>query len=101
MAIEVLCIEDCPSSDAAVANVRTALVRTALDVPVSVRVIRAAEDAAALAFAGSPTILMDGEDLFPSEGRTGQLACRVYATPSGLRGLPEVDQIIGALADRR
>lgn len=49
-------------------------------------------------FAGSPTILLNGEDLFPGGEETSELACRVYATPTGLAGLPTTKQIISAVA---
>ena len=38
-------------------------------------------------FSGSPTVLIDGEDPFPS--RQGEaLSCRLYATPEGPRNSP-------------
>ncbi len=40
--------------------------------------LESSEQAAAVPFAGSPTILVDGVDLFPSDGGTKELACRVY-----------------------
>ncbi|MFQ5811554.1 MAG: hypothetical protein ACE5JM_18195 [Armatimonadota bacterium] len=47
---------------------------------------------------GSPTILVDGEDvagLAPSDGAD---CCRVYADPEGrLRGVPSVEMIVSAL----
>lgn len=101
MRIEVLRIADCPSTDAAVANLHEALTLTGADALVAVRVIRSEADAEGTGFAGSPTILVDGSDLFPSTGGTDQLACRVYATPAGLRGLPEVGQLVAALGARR
>ena len=43
------------------------------------------EEADWLRFPGSPTIRVDGEDLFPAPGREDcWLGCRVYATPEGL-----------------
>jgi hypothetical protein len=56
------------------------------------------EDAARVPFAGSPTILLDGQDLFPAAERTSALACRLYSTPTGPAGLPSTDQIIDAIA---
>ena len=64
------------------------------------RLLLTAEDAARSALAGSPTITLDGTDLFPSEGRTSDLACRVYVTPEGLRGSPTTGQIIDAVRSR-
>lgn len=84
------------------------------------------KQARALGFPGSPTIRIDGRDLFPPEGpapaespaRAGGPApprgplpyrdllapaepfgptCRVYATPDGPAGAPTVDQLVRAL----
>jgi hypothetical protein len=56
------------------------------------------DEAAAAKFAGSPTILVDGLDLFPGTAVTTQLACRVYPTPQGLSGSPTVEALIAALS---
>ena len=48
---------------------------------------------------GSPTIRVDGEDLFPVPERAGYaLGCRMYATPEGLRGSPTTEMLREALA---
>ena len=53
-----------------------------------------------LPFAGSPTILVDGADLFPSDGATSDLACRVYVSNGRMAGLPTVDELVAALRAR-
>ncbi len=101
MTITVLHIEACPNWREASDRVRTAL--TAIgrdDVDVTNVLLSSPEDAAAVAFAGSPTILIDGVDLFPSEGSTADLACRIYRTDSGFAGQPSLSQIENALRDR-
>jgi len=55
------------------------------------------EQADAIGFVGSPTILADGEDLFATPGTEPGLACRLYETPDGLRGAPTVEELIAAL----
>lgn len=98
MKVQVLHIDECPSWEEAGARTRLALDGTGLaDVPVEFIVIRTASDAASTAFAGSPTIVVDGEDLFPSDGGTTALACRVYVTEQGLAGVPTRTQIERAL----
>lgn len=51
-------------------------------------------------FPGSPTILVDGEDLFPVErhdlGRAA--SCRIYATPEGPKNHPTAAMVREALA---
>jgi len=95
--IEVLHIDDCPNWVEAGNRLREALNATGLDdTEISYRLLTTVEDAARFPFAGSPTILLDGEDLFPSGGQTSALACRMYSTPVGLAGLPTTDQIMEA-----
>jgi hypothetical protein len=57
------------------------------------------EEARRLRFPGSPTIRVDGRDLFPAPEREDwRLGCRVYATPEGLRGSPTAEMLREALA---
>jgi hypothetical protein len=99
MKAEVLHIEDCPSWEEAGRRLRAALDFTGhRDVPITFTLLASATEAADVPFAGSPTILIDGEDLFPSDGRTSDLACRVYLTPTGLAGRPTQEQLQTALA---
>lgn len=101
MKIEVLHIDECPSWIPAAAQVREALDRLGLqDSPVATRRLSTPEEAGATAFAGSPTITVDGVDLFPSDGRTSELACRVYPTDRGLAGTPSAAQIVEAIRAR-
>lgn len=39
-------------------------------------------------FAGSPRVLVNGQDLFPDAAPVTELACRVYRNPQGLSGSP-------------
>ncbi|WP_025156739.1 alkylmercury lyase [Leifsonia aquatica] len=100
MELVVLHIDDCPSWAEAGRRVTAALrVLGRADVPVDVRLIATPADAAATGFAGSPTILADGVDLFPGEPTT-HLVCRVYRTPTGFAGSPTVDMIAETLRER-
>lgn len=99
MKIEILRIADCPSWEAALVHVREALERSGAGVTdVRVRVVSTPEEAAALSFPGSPTILIDGVDAFPSDGGIGGLACRLYPVGDRVTGAPSVEQIIHVLA---
>ena len=51
-------------------------------------------------FVGSPTIRLDGEDLFSSDSGDYALGCRVYSTPEGLRGWPTREMLYDALRER-
>lgn len=61
------------------------------------RVLTTPGDSVGTAFAGSPTITIDGKDVFPADGGSAELACRLYLTPDGLAGLPTVDQLMDGM----
>ncbi len=101
MQVEILHIDECPSWILAAERSREALDALGLEqVPVTTRLLRDTQEAGATAFAGSPTIVLDGQDAFPSEGRTAELACRVYPTGQGLAGSPTVEQLVDAIRSR-
>jgi hypothetical protein len=52
-------------------------------------------------FPGSPTILVNGEDLFPAERRaTRATNCRIYASPEGPKNHPTATMVREALVER-
>ena len=98
MNVEVLYIADCPGWQTAQRLVERALADTGRsDVIVQARKIGSRAEAMDSAFAGSPTILVDGVDLFARGSSLGELACRMYETPAGLAPAPRLDQMIAAL----
>lgn len=98
--IEVLHIADCPSWAAAGDRLRQALDMTGHgSTEIAYQLLESGADAQRVPFAGSPTILIDGEDLFPDGARTTDLACRVYLTPAGFAGLPTTAQLVDAIAE--
>lgn len=98
MKVRVLHIEECPSWEETGTRTRQALDGAGMaDVAVEFVVIRTSDEAAASTFAGSPTIVVNDVDLFPSDGQTTSLACRVYFTEHGLTGAPTRTQIERAL----
>jgi hypothetical protein len=102
MKIEILRIPDCPNWHDAETHIREAL--SALersDVDLTVRLLTTEEDAARVPFAGSPTILIDGRDPFPSSGTTTELTCRIYRTEDGFAGAPSTEQLLDALSAAR
>lgn len=111
MKFQLLHIDGCPNTEVADARLRAALTAVAgaaggaheMSYEIErVRLTTAAE-AAAVPFFGSPTVLLNGVDLFPGAARTEELACRVYATSAGLEGAPgqsEIEAVIrAAIAD--
>ena len=100
--IELLHIEGCPNTSVAEARLRAAVASAGLDgeAAVSGRLIATHTDAESVIFAGSPTFIADGVDLFAGGERTSDLACRVYATDAGLAGVPTEQQLREALLSR-
>lgn len=95
MHVEILHIDECQNWVEAGTRVEEALAELGRgDVEVTYRLLTDSAEAAAVPFAGSPTILLDGVDAFPADGRTSNLACRVYRTDVGFAGVPTIAQII-------
>ena len=101
--VALLVVADCPHQDLALRNLGAALDLVGLGgTPVTQVVVTTDEQARALAFRGSPTVLLDGVDPFDPEGpESFGLSCRVYPGSTGLAGAPSVDALVAAFgADR-
>ena len=78
--------------------------RSALDATGSERTriqlirVQSATDVAGTRFVGSPTLVIDGQDLFPGCAPVAEMACRLYATSEGLRGSPTQQAMVEALS---
>ncbi|SFE27787.1 hypothetical protein SAMN04487819_110114 [Actinopolyspora alba] len=100
MEIELLYSADCPNWHIARAHLAEALEAVGNRThELVLRAVGTDEEARALRFPGSPTIRLNGHDLFPDTSRNYGLACRVYSTPDGLSGAPTVDQLVQALTN--
>ena len=67
------------------------------DFTVTHRQVETPEDAEAIDFRGSPSILVTGKDLFPDPSATVGLSCRIYVTPDGFAGAPTLEQLRAAI----
>ena len=68
-------------------------------VTVARHVVDTVEEAERVGFHGSPSILVDGVDVF-ADGDAGiGLACRVYITPDGPAGAPTLEQLRAVISD--
>ncbi len=94
--VELVYLDDCPHSRAAVARVGEAMRIAGLD-PTSVRYRSVATAHASPDFPGSPTILIDGRDPFPNASPVGP-TCRRYPTAQGPDVAPSVDQLVESLS---
>ncbi len=98
MRVELLYFDGCPSYTVAEERLRHVVGERGLDAHIEMVRVETDEEARRLRFPGSPTIRVDGSDLFPTgDERGGALGCRVYATPEGLAGAPTQEMIERAL----
>ena len=99
MRMEILYFDGCPTYRAAEKSVREVLDGRGIPEEVELVAVDTDEEARRLRFPGSPTLRIDGIDLFPvGERRDWRLGCRVYATSEGLRGSPTAEMIEEALS---
>ncbi len=100
MRVELLYWDGCPSHPKALAELRSSMSDMGLD-PDAILVREVANDADAgrERFIGSPTILVDGVDVEPSEEDPVGLACRVYRRRDGrFSATPDPADVRDALA---
>src|SRR5215218_1387148 len=98
MRIELLYFDGCPTYRNAEENLRKVLADEGVEAEVEMVAVNSDEEARRLGFPGSPTVRIDGRDPFPVPERgQGGLACRVYATPEGMRGIPTAGMLREAL----
>ena len=98
MDITLLYFDDCPNWR--VADERLAeIAAERADFTVTRHLVDTPEEAERVGFLGSPSILVDGVDVFAEPGAGVGLSCRVYRTPDGLAGAPTIEQLRAALAD--
>jgi len=98
MKVSLLYFDGCPNWTVAYERLAAALVRSERsDVIIELVRIESEEQAIEADFAGSPTLLIDGDDPFPGDAPRTGLSCRLYATPHGLDGSPTVEQLISSL----
>lgn len=98
MNVEILHIDECPSWVEAGSRVRAALDTLGMsEVDIDFSLVSTPAEAAAVPFAGSPTILIDGSDAFPGGAASTELACRIYPTDQGFAGVPTLEQVTDAI----
>ncbi|WP_338538119.1 thioredoxin family protein [Janibacter terrae] len=98
MNVRLLYFDDCPSWR--LVDERLRLIATERpDVTLSYARVETQEEADRLGFHGSPSILVDGQDVFAGAGDPVGLTCRLFATPDGLAGAPTLEQLRRAVDD--
>ena len=95
----MLYFDGCLTYVAATRTVSEVLSELGMDAEVEQVAVNSDKEAERLRFPGSPTIRVDGRDMFPVDERSvWTLGCRTYATPEGLKGYPTTEMIREALA---
>lgn len=97
MDLALLYFDDCPNWHLLEGRLAQALAELGRDDVVECRQVTTAEQAEALRFRGSPTLLVDGRDPFADADAPVGLSCRVYRTAAGLGGSPTVEQLVDVL----
>ena len=98
MDITLLYFEDCPNWK--VADERLAVIAAERpDVTVTRHLVENPAEAERVGFLGSPSIQVDGVDLFAEPGSQVGLSCRRYPTPGGHEGAPTLEQLRVVFAD--
>ena len=95
--ITFLFFDSCPHWREANTNLALALAEVERSVSIEYRTVDTFEDAEALGFRGSPSILVNEIDPFAHPDDPIGLSCRVYRTPEGPAGTPTVPQLVGVL----
>jgi len=99
MRIEFRYWEGCPSYPEAMELLEQVLRERGIDAELEVREVTTQQEAEALGFPGSPTILVDGRDVDPvgADARPA-LNCRIYQLPNGAPSpVPSREQLEAAL----
>ena len=102
MRVELLWWEGCPSHPETLADLRRSLSEEGVDAEVEMVEVESDEQAHAERFPGSPTIRIDGEDVFPpGEQEPFSLTCRVYRMRDGRPSpTPDPEELREALRRR-
>jgi len=95
MKIEVLYISGCPNHTRVVESIRKILRDKQMSEEITEIEVSDSAQATAMAFPGSPTIRINGEDVEPNfSGLSSQgLTCRTYMADGRLQGVPSADWI--------
>lgn len=98
MDITLLYFEDCPNWRVAAERLSVIAAERG-DIRLVHHLVETQAEAERTRFHGSPSILVDGVDVFDAPDSAVGLSCRIYPTPDGLKGAPTLDQLRTVLND--
>jgi len=93
MQINLLYFDGCPSWQGGLKNLKAALSAEGMDAEIRLVQVGNNTEAERLRFLGSPSFHINGVDLWLEDRSTYALSCRVYSTPRGMRGAPDVEML--------
>lgn len=96
MDVSLLYFDTCPNWKVAHRRL-AAIAADKPEVVVTRHRVETVEEAERLGFHGSPSILVEGVDVFAEPDAGVGLSCRVYRTPDGPAGAPTMEQLRAAL----
>ncbi|GGW80856.1 thioredoxin family protein [Streptomyces galilaeus] len=97
MRITILTVPNCPN--APVVRERTTAALDGRNTEVQLIEVREDDEAARWGMTGSPTVLLDGVDLFPVPGAPTSVSCRLYRDADGhTDGAPSIQALRRALS---
>ena len=91
--IDFLYFGDCPSWKNTLDLLKDILDELGISTNIKLTRVETSEEASLHKFQGSPTIKINGKDLFPTNHKNFALGCRVYKTPQGFKGTPTQEMI--------
>jgi len=98
MDITLLYFDSCPNWKVASDRLNI-LASERPDITVRHQLVDTPKKADRFEFFGSPSIQVDGVDLFAEPGSQTGMTCRRYLTPEGYQGAPTLEQLRTVLAD--
>ncbi len=99
MQLQFLYYEQCPSHEDGLSRLRQAMREIDLEAKIEIIKVETDEQAQALRFVGSPTFLVDGQDIIPPPADAYySLTCRAYRLEDGrISPLPTLPMLRSAL----
>lgn len=98
MNVTLLFFDGCPSWQVADERLRTLADEFGFEL--THRKVETPEAADEASFRGSPTVLVDGRDVFADGDEPIGLSCRIHQTPHGPAGSPTLEQLRQVLIGR-
>ncbi len=93
MKIELLYFDGCPSWETGLQNLKSAVLQEGLIADIDLVKVHDDVEATHFKFLGSPSFLVNGNDLWQETRETFALSCRIYSTPNGIKGFPTVNML--------